>query len=144
MLRRPSVTGSIQLLPFHFPTLNDPKYCLYEKFRSVDFPIAIAFGDRDFVSSRGSSEIVSGSKQFQSGRSQLFKVENSTHFMQQDVPDEMERLMVGHFEGTVRGTFQVKPRGEIRLLPGKVPKKTDLEKLFLRVLCLFLLVVLLY
>ena len=49
-----------------------------------NFPIAIAFGDRDFLCSKGADDIVRANKHFKTGRSQLFKVEDSSHFMQQD------------------------------------------------------------
>jgi pimeloyl-ACP methyl ester carboxylesterase len=51
------------------------------------FPIAAAFGDRDFISSEnGAERIIKQNVNFASGRSQLFKVKNCTHFMPQERP----------------------------------------------------------
>ena len=52
--------------------------------------------------------------------------------------------MVSHFEGTLTGVFQEKKRGEYRSFPGKVPKRTDFEKIGLRFLCLLLFSIILY
>lgn len=42
------------------------------------------------------------------------------------------------------GVFQEKKRGEYRCFPGKVPKKIDLERIVMRLLCLLLLSLLLF
>ena len=47
--------------------------------------------------------------------------------------------MIGHFEGTITGVFEEKKRGEYRSFFGKVPARKDYEKIALRLLCLFLL-----
>ena len=52
--------------------------------------------------------------------------------------------MIGHFEGTIKGVYQPKARGEYRSVPGKIPTVPDLEKIILRALCLFLFTLLLY
>ena len=52
--------------------------------------------------------------------------------------------MVGHFEGTIKGAFQPKARGEYRNYPNRIMKKPDLEKIFLRALCIILLIIVLY
>ena len=81
--------------------------------KAIDFPIAMAFGDKDWFGSEGADEIIRNNKHFKSGQSQLFKIENCRHFMNYDQPEEMCRLMIGFFEGTVRGNFQLKPRLEV-------------------------------
>ena len=50
----------------------------------IDFPIGIVFGDSDAGGSEGSDEIVKNNKHFESGRSQLFKLEDCQHEMQYD------------------------------------------------------------
>ena len=50
--------------------------------------------------------------------------------------------MIGHFEGTITGSFQEKVRGEFRLVPGKVLAKPDLEKYCLRFLVVILSIIL--
>jgi len=47
----------------------DPAFCLHKRLTKVDIPIAIAFGDRDFLCSRGADELIKGSKHFKSGAS---------------------------------------------------------------------------
>lgn len=74
------------------------------------FPIAYAFGDLDFFGSEGADAILRQNKEFATGRSQLFKVENCTHFMITDQPVKMFELMHGFFKGTRRGFFEPKPR----------------------------------
>ena len=50
----------------------------------LDFPIAAAFGDRDFLASENGAEVVlKASKRFETGEAQLFKVKDCTHFMPQ-------------------------------------------------------------
>ena len=82
MWRQYSVSDIMQLDPFHFPHMIDARFSTFnEKVPSCDFPIAIAFGDRDYLCSRGCDEIIRSSKHFTSGRSQLFKIKDSSHFM---------------------------------------------------------------
>ena len=73
----------------------------------------MAFGDRDFFGTEGADKIVKDNKYFTNGRSQLFKVQNCSHFMNFDQPEELCRLMVGFFDGTITGKFELKPRREI-------------------------------
>ena len=80
MWRRYSVSDIMQTVPFHFPHMTNASYGNFdEKIASCDFPIAIAFGDRDYLCSRGCNEIIRSSKHFSSGRSQLFKIKDSSH-----------------------------------------------------------------
>ena len=62
MVRRPSVTDIVQTLPWKFPHLLYKDYSLHSgtklKGPEVSFPIAIAFGDRDFLCSRGADEFI--------------------------------------------------------------------------------------
>ena len=52
-LRRHSVIDVAQILPFWVPQLIDPQFCLHKRFKQLEIPLAIAFGDRDFLCSRG-------------------------------------------------------------------------------------------
>ena len=87
---------------------------------AIDFPICIAFGDRDFFGTEGAEEIVRKNKHFRSGRSQLISVENCTHNMQLDKPEEMASLMTGFFEGNASGRFEERKRTEV-VLPEAQP-----------------------
>lgn len=78
----------------------------------IDFPIAFCFGDRDFFGSEGPDKIVRNNKHFETGRSQLFKLENSGHNVFSDNPTGLVEYMVGFFEGTITGTFDEKPKHE--------------------------------
>lgn len=82
------------------------------------------FGDSDFLGSEGSDEIVRKSKFFESGESQLFKLQNSGHNMYWHNPKGLTAIMIGFFQGTVKGTFEPKPRLEFtpRVLPEKPEK----------------------
>ena len=55
-----------------------------DRLGGKDFPIAMAFGDRDFFGTEGADEIVKNNKNFSNGKSQLFKVQNCSHFMNFD------------------------------------------------------------
>ena len=71
------------------------------------------FGDMDFFGTEGADDIVRNNKHFENGRSQLFKLKNSTHLCTKDQPDEAMKLMIGFFDGTISGRFELKPRYEI-------------------------------
>ena len=63
---------------------------MHEKDRmmnpELDFPVAFVFGDRDFFGSEGADTIVQNNRHFETGRSQLFKLENSGHAVFLDNP----------------------------------------------------------
>ena len=80
--------------------------------QDFDFPIAFAFGTRDFFGSDGADRIVRRNRHFESGRSQLFKQKRSGHNLMLDDPDQLTGLMIGFFNGTITGTFEEKPRSE--------------------------------
>ena len=46
---------------------------------AIDFPIAMVFGDSDYLGSDGAEDIIKNNKHFETGRSQLFKMEDCTH-----------------------------------------------------------------
>ena len=80
---------------------------------NIDFPIAIAFGDNDFFGSEGADDLVRMNKHFASGRSQLFKIKDCSHYMTKDRPEEFYRIMNGFFDGTITGHFEEKPAYEL-------------------------------
>ena len=81
--------------------------------QDFDFPIAFVNGTRDFFgSAEGSDTIVKNNKHFSSGRSQIFKLQNSGHNVFLDNVDQLTTYMIGFFEGTITGTFELKPRQE--------------------------------
>ena len=78
--------------------------------KACNFPIAFCFGDKDIHGSEGADDIVKMNAHYESGRSQLFQVKNCGHNPFWDNPDELCREMIGFFEGTVLGTFELTPR----------------------------------
>ena len=78
--------------------------------KACNFPIAFCFGDKDVHGSEGADDIVKMNAHYESGRSQLFQVQNCGHNPFWDNPDELCREMIGFFEGTVLGTFELTPR----------------------------------
>ena len=83
--------------------------------QDFDFPIAFVNGTRDFFgSAEGSDTIVKNNKFFETGRSQIFKLNNSGHNVYLDNPDVLTSYMIGFFEGTITHTFDLKPRREFR------------------------------
>lgn len=68
-------------LPYH-SMLSTDRMCNPE----IEFPVAFVFGDRDFFGSEGADQIVRSNRHFESGRSQLFKLENSGHNVFLDNP----------------------------------------------------------
>jgi len=81
--------------------------------QNFDFPIASLNGTRDFLgSAEGAHTIVKNNKFYESGRSQIFKLQNSGHNVFLDNPDQLTTYMIGFFEGTITHTFDLKPRKE--------------------------------
>ena len=116
MHERHSILEKIQTMPFKW-TGCSPYHSLIAPDRlgnpNIDFPIGMMFGDMDFFGTEGADEIVRNNKHFESGRSQLFKLKNSTHWCTKDQPQEAISIMIGFFEGTINGSFELKPRYEI-------------------------------
>ena len=81
----------------------------------IDFPICIVFGDNDFFGSEGSDKIIRNNKHFKIGRSQLLIIENSTHLIHIDRPNELAGLMIEFYEGDSQGRFQEKKWDEAAL-----------------------------
>ena len=65
---------------------------------SIEFPIGIVFGDNDYFGSEGADQIVKNNKHYESGRSQLFKLEDSTHELLYDQPAKLAELMIAFFD----------------------------------------------
>ena len=74
------------------------------------FPIGIAFGDRDFMGSEGADQIVETSAFYGTGESQLFKIPNAGHLPHIQAPQALVRILIGFFGGSLRGSFERKPR----------------------------------
>ena len=81
--------------------------------QDFDFPIATVNGTRDFFgSAEGADEIVRGNRYFETGESQIFKLKNSGHNVFLDNPHQLTNYMIGFFNKTIKGTFDLKPRVE--------------------------------
>ena len=81
----------------------------------LDFPIGAIFGDRDFLGSEVTGQVIKNSKHFASGRSQLFKLEDAGHEMVFENPEMLVKTIIGFFEGTIVGKFEEKPRFEAKI-----------------------------
>ena len=107
MFTRPSILEIVEVMPLKYPFLVRHPMTAADRLGNpkINFPIAHAFGDTDFFGSEGADDVVRQNKYFASGRSQLFKVENCSHFMITDQPKKMFDLMHGFFQGTTFGNF---------------------------------------
>jgi pimeloyl-ACP methyl ester carboxylesterase len=88
---------------------------------AIDFPIGVIYGDSDFLGSEGADEIVRHSKYFESGESQLFKLEDSGHNMMFHNYEGLTKIMIGFFKGTIKGRFELKPR--LEFTPRRTPNR---------------------
>ena len=125
-----SVIDCAQLLPFKFECYSIHPLQAPDRLGNpdIDFPIGMAFGDRDKFGSEGAELIIKSNRHFESGRSQLFKVKDCAHPMMFDQPFELIRLMVGFFEGTITGKFEPKPRNEVTLQEKNETSNAKCEK----------------
>ena len=110
------------------------KYGLYAKHPTtsadrlgnsdLQFPIAYAFGDRDWVGSDGAEKIVQQNKYFKEGLSQIFVIPHADHMTHINNGDALVEKIVGFFNQTIRHEFEYKPRVTHPLIiPGVVPKQ---------------------
>ena len=76
----------------------------------LPFPIAFAFGDRDWLGTTGADKIVKGNRFFSSGISQIFIIKESDHATYYHNPDDLIEKMVGFFDQTIKYSFEHKPR----------------------------------
>jgi pimeloyl-ACP methyl ester carboxylesterase len=108
MIEKTSVIDTLELMPFKLDCYGLHPLQAEDRLGNpnIDFPIAMVFGDKDRFGSEGAEEIIKKNKHFKSGRSQLFRVKDCCHNMHLDQPIEMEKLMTGFFEGTIRGRFE--------------------------------------
>ena len=124
-MQRPSKAEIITLNTSRY--FSFPYHSLLEKDRmmnpEIDFPIAFCFGDRDFFGSEGADQIVKNNRHFASGRSQLFKLENSGHNVFINNPYQLCAYMIGFFEGTILNTFDEKPRDSYVLSTAQIPMR---------------------
>ena len=90
MHQRHSILEIIQYLPFKWPFFAIHPLQATDRLGNpdIDFPIGIVFGDSDFFGSEGADQIIRNNKHYKTGRSQLFKMKDSTHFMSSDRPKE--------------------------------------------------------
>ena len=104
------VLGKMILFPGF---LHNHLFTEQKMLQDFDFPIGFVYGTRDFFgSAEGAHRIVQNNRHFSSGRSQIFKLRNSGHNVFFDSPDVLTEQMIGFFEGTITGTFDLKPRKE--------------------------------
>ncbi len=75
----------------------------------IPFPISFVYGDKDWMDSRGSREIVKANKFFASGLSQLHVLPNAGHQLFMNNPEGFVTLVVGDLLGTIKDQFQTNP-----------------------------------
>ena len=99
MFTRLTILEIVEVMPLKFPFLVRHPMTAPDRLGNpqINFPIAHAFGDNDFFGSEGAEEVIRQNKQFASGRSQLFKVKNCTHFMFTDQQEKMFEIIHGFF-----------------------------------------------
>lgn len=96
-----------------FDWMYNPLFTSERMLQDFDFPIAFVNGSRDFFgSAEGSNRIVENNRFFKSGESQVFKLKNCGHNAFLEQPDELVTIMTGFFTGTIKHTFDLKPRKE--------------------------------
>ena len=79
----------------------------------VNFPVGMAFGDRDFFSSdQGGEEILNAVKAHNGGRVNLFKMEKGTHAYLCEMPDKTAEYVIGTFEGTITDRWETTTFGD--------------------------------
>ena len=85
-MQKPSVVDIVELMPFKFESYS--LHPLQAKDRlgnpQIEFPISMAFGDRDKYGTEGADEIIQNNRHYRTGRSQLFKVKDCSHAMHLD------------------------------------------------------------
>ena len=88
MFERFSVLVIVMIMPFMFPAMSLHSLEATDRLGNpdIEFPIGMIFCDNDFFGTEGADEIVRNSKQFESGRSQIFKLTDCTHFSIKDQP----------------------------------------------------------
>ena len=102
-----------QKMRLWFWFLHNTLFTKERMLQNFDFPIAFCNGTRDFFgNAEGADTIVKNNKFYETGQSQLFKLQNSGHCGFLDNPDGLTTYMIGFFNGTIRNTFDLKPRKE--------------------------------
>jgi len=94
----------------------------------LDFPIGIAFGDRDAYGSVGADKIIRANQYYESGESQLFVIDNSGHNTMWDNPEYLVEVMIGFFTGTKKNYWEEHTREDfIPKRPLTVSKQERIE-----------------
>ena len=126
MIQRHSIFDVLVMMTTKYPMYALHPMHLEDRLGNpaIEFPIAMVFGDNDYLGSDGAEDIIKNNKHFKSGRSQLFKMEDCTHEFTWDQPDKTVELMIGFSEGTIVGRFEKKPTYEIAeaQLTNTIPK----------------------
>lgn len=75
--------------------------------KDLPFPISFVFGDRDWMDSRGSREIIKNNKFFATGESQLHVLPGAGHQLFNDNPLGVAKLIWEDLTGRLSGTYQL-------------------------------------
>ena len=112
MVQKTSIFDVVVLIPSAHPMFAYHPLSAPDRLGNpeIDFPLGVVFADRDYFGSDGADEIVKNNKYFQTGQSQLFRLDDSSHEIPWDQPDKLVEMMIGFFEGTIKGKFELKPR----------------------------------
>lgn len=76
----------------------------------LNFPISFAYGDKDFLGTKGAEIICNSNKYRTTGESQIFIIPNSGHPIHTDNPEALVRAIKGAFFGTIQHVFELKDR----------------------------------
>lgn len=100
----------VQIVPFKYPYHPKRTLCEHGRLYGVtEFPIAIVYGDRDFMGSEGADLIIQSNAFFKQGVAQLFRLRNSGHNFVQGSPRALVELISGFCNRTIVGRFELKP-----------------------------------
>ena len=72
---------------------------------TLNFPISFIYGERDWMDSRGSREIVKSSKFFASGESQLHILQGAGHQLFMNNTEGFIELMIGDLTGNLKNQY---------------------------------------
>jgi len=76
----------------------------------LKFPISFAYGDKDFLGTRGAEQICNANMFRETGESQIFIIPNSGHPIHTDNPVALCKAITGAFDGTIQHVFELKDR----------------------------------
>lgn len=68
----------------------------------IQFPVSIAFGDQDWMDTRGSAHVVKSNKNFESGSCNLYELKDCGHMMPLMQPESLAKLLIDDIYGNAK------------------------------------------